>query len=91
MTCNSSETIIDSDRDDDHQCDVAIIMNNNINDSYKAVPIKHMNISKIQCYSMTKDANNNEKDIFATNFGMCDNFKTLYSDNYWRPERLSWK
>lgn len=28
---------------------------------------------------MTKDANNNEKDIFATNFGMCDNFKTLYS------------
>lgn len=47
MTWNSGETIIDSDKDDDHQCDVAIIMNNNINDSYKAVPIKHMNISKI--------------------------------------------
>lgn len=47
MTCNSGETIIDSDKDDDHQCDVAIIMNNNINDSDKLVPIKHMNISKI--------------------------------------------
>lgn len=47
MTYNSGGTIIDSDKDDDHQCDVAIIMNNNINDSYKVVPINHMNISKI--------------------------------------------
>lgn len=91
MIYNSGGIIIDLDKDDDYQCDVVIIMNNNINDFDKVVFIKYMNISKIQCYFMMKDVNNNEKDIFVINFGMCDNFKILYSDNYWRFECLSWK
>ncbi|XP_011437187.3 craniofacial development protein 2 [Magallana gigas] len=76
ITCNSSETIIYSGKDQDHQRGEAIMMSKEtsktliewypVNDRivYARFNSKHIKLGVIQCYSPTNDACDDEKDTF---------------------------